>query len=271
MRLLGYVRVSTDDQAQGGHSIARQPELLQQFCQANGHQLVDVVVDGDFGDGTEGNPLRGVSAGRPLARRQGGAELLRRLRKGEADGVVVYSVFRLFRDAEDGLWFFRRFARPLGLQVLSLSEAIDVSRASGRFALTVLLATAEYERDTTRERTQAITQSLRERGRVYGHVPYGCRAVGGSLFRDPQTWSIRCAIVELRAQGMPLRAIADWLRGQRIAAPGGGARWPKSTLAELIRTHETLAHLPMLAAESAATASAVTEAPASEEGSRVTH
>lgn len=273
MRLLGYVRVSTDDQARGGHSITRQPDLLHAWCDANGHELVDVIVDGDFGDGTADNPLRGVSAAQPLAKRQGGQELLARLRAGEADGVVVYSVFRLFRDTEDGLWFFRRFAKPLGLQVHSLSEAIDVARASGRFALTVLLATAEYERDTTCERTQAIAQGLRERGRVYGHVPYGCTAVDGALFRDPIAWGIREEIVQWRTtDGLTLSAISAVLRTRRILAPNGGRTWSKSTLAELVRSHESLAHLPVLEGKGAMDAKPVHDAPASQgESEHATH
>lgn len=267
MRLFGYVRVSTDDQARGGHSISRQPELLRAWCDANGHELVDIIVDGDFGDGTTDNPLRGVSAAQPLAKRQGGQELLARLRAGEADGVVVYSVFRLFRDTEDGLWFFRRFAKPLGFEVHSLSETIDVKRASGRFALTVLLATAEYERDTTCERTQAIAQGLRERGRVYGHVPFGCVAIDGALYRDPVAWGIREEIVHWRAQdGLTLAGIRAALRTRRIAAPNGGDAWSKSTLAQLIQSHASLAHLPLLAVKGGAASTPAHDAPASPGG-----
>lgn len=244
MDLLGYVRVSTADQASNGHSIERQPELLAAWAQANGHRLVDVIVDGDLGE--EGEGARGVSGGRPLASRKGGAELLRRLKAGEADGVVVFSVFRLFRDTLDGLLFFRRLAKPLGKVVFSLSESVDVARASGRFALTLLLATGEYERDVGCERTQAVVQGLRDSGRVYGHVPFGCVAQDGKLYRCPASWPLRQWIVDRRAAGDSLEAIARQLRADGRRAPAGGERWSKSTLAALCQSHADLLRLPEL-------------------------
>lgn len=270
MRLLGYVRVSTDDQAQSGHSLAlAQPQALDAAMRAQGHVLVDVIVDGEG----EGAGFRGVSGGLPLARRKGGAELIRRLRAGEADGVVAYSLERMFRDLDDGRAFFHQYAIKQGLEVITVTEGrLDPSTVSGWMLINQVLLFGELERLRTAERTRWMVQGLRERGRVYGHVPYGCKSVDGALFRDPTTWLVRCQIVELkREKQMSLRAIADVLRKNRVHAPNGGLRWPKSTLAELVKTHESLAHLPMLAGQCATPVAAMPEAAASEETPHVTH
>jgi hypothetical protein len=137
------------------------------------------------------------------------------------------------------------------------------------------LLMADAEADRTSERTRHAVQGLRERGRVYGNVPYGCvarggqldaeqgRVVGQQLFRDPAAWTTRVGIVELRQAGKSFGDIATELRRVGIRAPNGGPRWSKSTLSELVRTHDSLAHLPVLENEGGAGHSAASDALAS--------
>lgn len=261
MDVLGYIRVSTEDQASGGHSLALvQPERLRAWCAANGHTLVDVIVDGEG----EGDTFRGVSGGAPLAKRKGGAELLRRLGDGEAEGVVVASLTRLFRDVDDGRYFIRKAWRKAGVRLFCIDQPIDISTAFGRFMLNQALVAAEYEREQTAERTAQVAQSLRRAGRVYGDTPYGCIAVAGSLFRDPDTWAKRCAIVASRAEGLSLRAIRAELRRARVPAPNGGDLWSPSSINRVCETHDSLSHLPF-AQQPAGTAPAARDAAVSPE------
>ncbi|MXV11654.1 hypothetical protein DYQ93_11545 [Xanthomonas sp. LMG 8992] len=252
MRALGYIRVSTEEQAGQGHSLALQPDRIRQWCDLFGHTLVDVIAD------------RGVSAGIALDKRPGGRELLRRLRSGEADVVVVYRLDRLFRNAQHGLNFIRDELDSRDMHLQSISELIDTTTPHGRLMLTMLLGIAEYERDTIRERTRSIHTNLRERGQVYGTTPYGCIAVGGrfdeaagrlvgqSLYRDPETWPHRERIVALRGphggKQTSLDAIADELYRQGVRAPNGGARWAKTSISRVINSHGGLKHIPPLPA-----------------------
>lgn len=229
MDVIAYIRVSTDEQASDGHSIDMQPARIRQYCDGEGLNIVGVICDA------------GVSGSVPLTRRPGGRELLARLRAGEAAGVVVVRLDRLFRDALDGLQFFAA-RRPT--QVISIAERIDTGTASGRFHLTIELARAQYERDLASERTADNTRAMRQAGRVYGTTPYGLRATDGELRRDANTWHIRQQIVDWRSNGLTLDAIRQRLREDRTPAPGGGRWWSKTTLANLIKTHDSLAHLP---------------------------
>lgn len=275
MDVLGYIRVSTEDQATGGHSLLLvQPERLRVWCAANGHRLVDTVIDGEG----QGKEFRGVSGGLPLAKRKGGAELLSRLAAGEAQGVVVVSLTRLFRDVDDGRHFLRKVWRKEGVQLFSLGEMVDVTTAAGRFQLTMLLAAGEYERELTAERTAHVTHGLRQAGRVYGTVPFGCVAEGGRmdgdrlvdqrLCRDPQQWAVRERIVAMHACGDSLQAISNELRRQRVPAPDGGVRWSKSSISRICKTHAALAHLPH-AEQPASANTAAPDAPASQESPHV--
>jgi DNA invertase Pin-like site-specific DNA recombinase len=236
MNLLGYVRVSTEEQAREGVSLGQQVERLRAYCALHGHQLVGAVLD------------EGVSASVPLAKREGGRTLLARLKAGDAEGVVVVRLDRLFRDALDGLMFFRGPAERLGVAVHSISELIDSSTPAGRLSLTIQLAAAQYERDLAVQRATECNAALREQGRVYGHVPYGCVAVGEGdgrhLARDPQTWCHREAAVRLLDKHS-LRGAALELAARGIPSPTGKPRWSPNTLRALRTHHDSLRKLPM--------------------------
>lgn len=234
MDLLAYVRVSTDDQAANGHSLGQQRERITTYCALHGHRLVDVIVDD------------GVSASIPLHKRLGGARLIAAARAGQGQGVVVVRLDRLFRNALDGLRFFEETAGRAGFAVHSVSELIDTSTPAGRLALTIQLGAAQYERDIAAQRATECNTALRQRGRVYGGIPFGCVRVGDALLRDPATWPMRERIVQLRvANGFSLREIAAHLRQQRVPSPAGARGWSVSTLANLIKTHDDLGHLAM--------------------------
>lgn len=249
MNLIGYVRVSTDDQRRNGVSLDQQPERLRAYCALHGHTLAELVTD------------EGVSASVPLERRPGGKRVLEALRKGAAQGVVVVRLDRLFRDALDGLTFFRMAERTRAA-VHSVSELIDSSTAAGRLALTIQLAAAQYERELDVARAIDCNRSLREQGRVYGPVPYGCVAVGEGderrLMRDPQTWVHRVTAVRL-VERLSLRKACAELEARGIPSPTGKRRWSPNTLRDMRVHHADLASLPLLddAAQVAAPAGAL--------------
>lgn len=242
MRALGYHRVSTAEQVANGHSLALAPERLQAWCVARGLDLVDVITD------------EGVSASNPLARRKGGADLLKRMRGGGADVVVVIAIDRLFRDAQDGLNTLQGPEGKGGLPVQSVTEPIDTTTAMGRFILTVWLAKSQLEREQTCERNLAISRGLRRSGRSNGITPYGCLERAGRLYRDPATWPVRELIVELRSESigpkaLSFDAIVEHLAQAGIRAPEGGERWSKMTVRRVVQNHDGLNHIPPLPAD----------------------
>lgn len=254
MRAIGYIRVSTEEQGRAGHSLDMQPERIRQWCALQGLELAGVITD------------KGVSAGTPLDKRKGGAQLLLALETGEAQTVVVYKLDRLFRDTLDGLLFFRQFATPRGVVVQSISELIDTSTPQGRFNLNIQLSMSEYERDITCERNRAVSAHLRANARPSGTTPYGVVAIDGRLYRDPATWPQRERIVAMRqppadgSRPRSLALIADLLRAEGIAAPQGGAGWSKSSVARVIQSHDDLKDYPWAPARHEAAVSEGAEA-----------
>ncbi|WP_161596277.1 recombinase family protein [Rhodanobacter glycinis] len=252
MNLVGYVRVSTEEQAREGVSLGQQTERLKAYCALHGHVLVDGYSD------------EGVSASMPVAKRPGGRLMLEALKGKDVQGVVVVRLDRLFRDALDGLTFFRHADRT-GATVHSISELIDSSTPAGKLSLTIQLAAAQYERDLAVQRATECSVSMRESGRVYGTVPYGCIAVGEGdarrLMRQPFTWGWRRTIVEDLAAGVSLRTLRAELLERGIPSPTGRRVWSLNTLRELRTHHASLASLPMADVDHVATIStAATEA-----------
>jgi DNA invertase Pin-like site-specific DNA recombinase len=239
MRLLGYTRVSTDEQAEKGHSLTQQRAQFETYCALYGYQLAGIVSD------------EGVSGSKELETRAGGRELLNRLAADEADGVLIRDLDRLFRLTLDGLntfaWFDRR-----GLAVHSINERIDTDTPEGKLALTIRLATCEFERNKTAQRTQYTMQALKDAGRVYGHIPYGMVEANGHLFKHPELWQVRCDILAMRDSGMSLREICSELTRDHIAAPRGGRIWNVSTLLGIIKSHHAFDHIEEQAASNVA-------------------
>lgn len=246
MRLLAYIRVSTDDQAETGHSLrVVQPQQLSQYCALHGHQIV-----GSFADD--------VSASVPLSRRPQGRRMLAALKAGEADGVVATRLDRLFRDALDGLRFFEDAGRRK-VAVHVVHQLIDTTTPAGRLNLTLHLATAQYERDLAVERGKESSRGLRKAGRVYGHTPFGCAAIDGRLYRDPATWPTRERIARLHAEGESYGAIRKQLRAEGVPSPQGEAMWGKSVLAAICDLHGELVGLPELPPQAVRAAAAAHE------------
>ncbi len=109
MKAIGYVRCSTQEQADSGLGLDTQTERTRAYCATRKLDLVDVIVDA------------GVSGGKPSASREGGKRLLGTLRKGGADAMVMLKLDRMFRNAGDCLSTVEKWERPgVALHVVDL-------------------------------------------------------------------------------------------------------------------------------------------------------
>ena len=88
---IAYVRVSTEEQAREGVSLDAQARAVRSYCEMRRLPLAEVVIDA------------GVSAGKPLAKRDGGAAILTAVKRREVGAVIAFKLDRLFRDCADCL------------------------------------------------------------------------------------------------------------------------------------------------------------------------
>ncbi len=212
---VAYIRVSTEEQVQEGVSLAAQEARLRAYCAMRGLELADVIVDA------------GVSGGKPLHTREGGARLLSAVRARRVSHVIAYKLDRLFRDCADCLDVTRAWDKAdVSLHLVDLGgQAVDTSSAMGRFFLTVMAGAAELERNQIRERTSAAMAHKRARGEYNGgEKRYGYRLAGDGVTLEPiaEEQAVLEAARELRAAGRSLRDVAAELAARGFTSRTGG-------------------------------------------------
>ncbi len=159
-RVVGYVRVSTEHQADGGVSLDAQRAKLAAYAVAMDLDLVCIIEDA------------GVSA-KTLAR-PGIARALAMLDAGGADALLVAKLDRLTRSVRDlGDLVDRFFASRFAL--LSVADSIDTRSAAGRLVLNVLASVSQWEREACGERTRDALAQLKSEGVKLGGAALGWR------------------------------------------------------------------------------------------------
>lgn len=141
-QLIGYARVSTDDQ-----NLHLQRDALERAgCQV-------IYEDKASGKNTERPELEGC---------------LKALRSG--DTLVVWRLDRLGRSLGDLVKLVTTLEEK-GIGFESLQEKIETTSASGKLVFHVFAALAEFERNLISERTRAGLKAARARGRLGGRKP----------------------------------------------------------------------------------------------------
>jgi DNA invertase Pin-like site-specific DNA recombinase len=114
MTAIGYIRVSTEDQAKEGVSLDSQRAKIQAYCDLKDLELREVIEDA------------GISA--KNLRRPGAQKVLKLTRKKEIDAVVVYKLDRFFRSTIDALETTKAFDK-WGVSFHSIEETLDTRSA----------------------------------------------------------------------------------------------------------------------------------------------
>jgi DNA invertase Pin-like site-specific DNA recombinase len=153
---------------------------------------------------------------------------------GEAGVLVVYSLSRMARSVRDTLAIAERLEKA-GADLVSLSESIDTTSATGKMVFRLLAVLAEFERDLISERTKGALALKRQRRERTGEVPYGMRlaADGVGLEIDRDELAVLTWILAEHAAGRGARAIARELSARGVATKRGGA-WASSTIRRLV-------------------------------------
>lgn len=167
--LLGYCRVSTQDQAaEDRSSLEQQENIIRGFAMAKGFAKFDTAVYSD----------PGVSGGIPLRERPAGKRLLDDVKPG--DTVIAAKLDRMFRSSRDALMMSEIFKeKNIDLVLFNLgSEPVNRSGIA-EFFFTIMSAAAQFERVVIRERTLAGKEAkIAKGGHAGGCAPYGYRIIG---------------------------------------------------------------------------------------------
>lgn len=158
-----YARVSVIDPRAVTYSMEVQPDRAVEFARSHGWQIVGTYEDPD-------------RTGRN-SRRQGLQRMLRDIKAGKIDIVVIHRLDRLYRNLESLLKFVRLLKR-YNVRLVSVTEHIDTDTPWGRLVLYVLGGIAEMYVWATSERTREVKVARMKKGLHNGSTCFGyCRGL----------------------------------------------------------------------------------------------
>jgi site-specific DNA recombinase len=223
MRVILYARVSTADQSENGVSLDAQQAKMHAYASLYDLEAVETITDA------------GESA--KSLHRPGLQYALSLLRSGKADGMVVVKLDRLTRSVADWQRLIDDyFGERAGKQLFSVADSIDTRTAAGRLVLNVLLSVAQWERETTAERTREALRHKIASGQRCGKVRFGYNLAGDgkTLVPNATEQEAIALMIDLRNAGYTLRQIAAELTERGISTKEGGSAWTHTAVGRIL-------------------------------------
>lgn len=225
MKAIGYVRVSTDKQADRGVSLEAQAEKIRAMAVVHNAELLDIIVDG----GESAKSLQRLGMERLLALVDG----------KKVQAVIVAKLDRLTRSVKDLCTLLERFERR-GVALVSVAESLDTNSAAGRLVLNIMTAVSQWEREAIGERTRDAMSHKRNNGERVGNIRFGYRlgTDGKHLEPEPAEQVVLQEIRGLRRSGHTMRGIAAALNRQALRTRRGSA-WRLEHVARILKQNAT--------------------------------
>jgi DNA invertase Pin-like site-specific DNA recombinase len=205
VNVIGYARVSTDEQGQSGLGLEAQRQAIVDACAQRGWKLLEIQQD--------------VASGGSRKKRPGLERALAACRGRDASGVVVARLDRLTRSLLDFAGILEN-AQRRGWTLVVLDQGFDLGTPNGRAMAGMLAVFAQWEREIIGQRTSAALQAkMRSGWRPHRAEPLIPAAV-------------RRRIVRLHRAGLSQRKIAERLNADGV--PAIGARWHRTTVLRVL-------------------------------------
>ena len=205
MEVIGYLRVSTDEQATSGLGLEAQRSRIAAEAAHKGWNIRWLADEG----------FSAKNLHRPAMR-----EALCLLSAHEADALVVAKLDRLSRSVVD---FSNTLstAKREGWSVVLLDLAVDTSTPNGKLVAGLMAQIAEWERDIIAQRTREALAAAKARGARLGRP----RATPDDVVIQ---------VLDLHSAGLSLRAIARSLTDSNVPTTRGAAQWRPSSVQRVL-------------------------------------
>lgn len=200
MRTALYIRVSTQEQADEGHSISEQQDRMRKYCEAKGWDVINVYTDPGYS---------GSNTTRPAL-----SKLISDIENSHFDMVLVYKLDRLSRSQKDTLFLIEDVFLKNNVDFVSMNENFDTSTPFGRAMIGILSVFAQLEREQIKERMAMGHVGRAKEGYWRGGSgsPIGYDFVDGKLIiNEYEAMQVR-EIYNLFLEGNTLNGIATILK-----------------------------------------------------------
>jgi site-specific DNA recombinase len=216
MKIVAYVRVSTDEQELG---VEAQVRAVEAWRQQHGYEDIRYYRD------------IGISGATPADERPGFLAALSVLEDG--DILVVAKRDRLARDVVVTT-VMERLVTSKGGTTESVDGCGNGNGPEAELMRTIVSAFAQYERALIRTRVKAALAVKKANGEVVGAVPYGYTVDRtGKLHEHPAEQRTICWARDLHARGQSLRAITRILANEGMVSRNGRPFHPQQIKAML--------------------------------------
>lgn len=216
-RVAIYTRVSTEDQAKEGFSLAAQKQRLEAYCDAQGWDIAEYYID----DGHSGRNTRRPAYHRMMEERD------------KWDIILVMKMDRIHRNSKNFMIMMENLEK-WGKKFSSMNESLDTSNAVGRFVVDIIQRIAQLESEQIGERTYMGMRQKAESGQgLLGfRVPYGYRLREGKLYVDDTESEVVRAIYDRYLSGQTMEMIAWGLNrdGTTTRTEGDWTVWSVSRI-----------------------------------------
>jgi site-specific DNA recombinase len=125
MKAIGYVRVSTDRQAEQGVSLEAQEAKIRAMATVQGAELLEVIIDGGESAKKMNHP--------------GLQRMLALVDSGKVEAVIIAKLDGLTRSVKDLCSLLELFEKR-GVAFYSIAESLDAASAAGRLVITTMAA-----------------------------------------------------------------------------------------------------------------------------------
>jgi site-specific DNA recombinase len=163
MKAIGYIRVSTEKQADFGVSLEAKEAKIRAMAVVQGADLAEAIVDA-------GESAKSLN-------RPGMERLLAMVDAGAVDVVIIAKLDRLTRSVADLAELLKRFERR-GVSLVSVADSRDTRSAAGRLVLNIMVSVSQWEREARRADAGRDEPQAGE-GRTGGHGPFRLSHGGG--------------------------------------------------------------------------------------------
>lgn len=210
MRAAIYIRVSTEDQAREGYSLAAQEEMLRAYCESQGWTVSDIYSDDGYS---------GKNTSRPSYRRM-------MEERDSWDCILVLKMDRIHRNSKN----FMSMMEDLEVwkkTFTSSTESLDTSNALGRFVMDMIQRIGQLESEQIGERTYMGMREKAEsaKGILGFRVPYGYDLADGMLYVNDEEANMVRWMFNSYLEGLSLSELSYALNNRKDSQTRAGNPW----------------------------------------------